>query len=173
MSAAAPKQISCLFVRLKNALVLTLVRSRGTGIYRKRVKELETMYSFDYNGYSIVVPASAQAIVEEGKVLGHCVGGYAARHLEGQTDILFLRKTRKKGTPYITIEMHHRGSRTAPVFIAQIHGYRNDNYGKRGHGNPRQKYAWFLDVWMDWLGHGSKRDKAGKPILPKAKEVTA
>ena len=33
MSAAAPKQISCRLVRLKNALVFTLVRSRGTGIY--------------------------------------------------------------------------------------------------------------------------------------------
>ena len=33
MSAAAPKQSNCLFVRLKNTFVFTLVRSRGTGIY--------------------------------------------------------------------------------------------------------------------------------------------
>lgn len=33
MSAAAPKQSNCRFVRLKNTFVFTLVRSRGTGIY--------------------------------------------------------------------------------------------------------------------------------------------
>ena len=33
MSAASPKQMSCLFVRFKNTLVLTRVRSLGTGIY--------------------------------------------------------------------------------------------------------------------------------------------
>ena len=33
MSAASPKQMSCLFVRFKNTFVLTRVRSRGTGIY--------------------------------------------------------------------------------------------------------------------------------------------
>jgi hypothetical protein len=33
ISAASPKQISCLFVRFKNTLVLTRVRSLGTGIY--------------------------------------------------------------------------------------------------------------------------------------------
>ena len=33
MSAARPKQISCLLVRLRNTFVLTRVRSRGTGIY--------------------------------------------------------------------------------------------------------------------------------------------
>lgn len=33
MSAAAPKQMSCRFVKLKNTLDFTLVRSRGTGIY--------------------------------------------------------------------------------------------------------------------------------------------
>jgi len=33
ISAASPKQMSCLFVRFKNTLVLTRVRSLGTGIY--------------------------------------------------------------------------------------------------------------------------------------------
>ena len=33
MSAAAPKQMSCLFVRLKTSFDLTRVRSRGTEMY--------------------------------------------------------------------------------------------------------------------------------------------
>ena len=145
----------------------------GDPRFNKRLRQLDQMYSFDFNGYSIVVPCSVGAIIEEGAVLGHCVGGYAARHMEGKVDILFLRKSRKKGTPFITIEMRHRKSGTDPVIIAQIHGYHNDFFRNGKSGHPRQQYAWFLDVWMDWLAHGSKRDKDGKPILPNRKEHSA
>lgn len=141
--------------------------------FSKRLKQLNDMYAFDFGGYSIVIPGTTKAIVEEGKKLHHCVGGYAARHMAGEVDILFLRKTRKKNTPFLTIEMSHRSSGTSPVRMAQIHGYCNDNFGTRGRGNPRQQFAWFLDVWMDWLRHGSKRDGNGKPILPKRKEERA
>lgn len=141
--------------------------------FNKRLKQLNDMYAFDFGGYSIVIPGTTKAIVEEGKTLHHCVGGYAARHMAGEVDILFLRKSRKKNTPFLTIEMSHRSSGTSPVRMAQIHGYCNDNFGRRGQGHPRQQFAWFLDVWMDWLRHGSKRDGSGKPILPKRKEERA
>lgn len=141
--------------------------------FNKRLKQLNDLYAFDFGGYSIVIPGTTKAIVEEGKTLHHCVGGYAARHMAGDVDILFLRKSRKKNTPFLTIEMSHRSSGTSPVRMAQIHGYCNDNFGTRGQGRPRQQFAWFLDVWMDWLRHGSKRDGSGKPILPKRKEERA
>ena len=141
--------------------------------FNKRLKQLNDMYAFDFGGYSIVIPGTTKAIVEEGKTLHHCVGGYAARHMAGEVDILFLRKSRKKNTPFLTIEMSHRTSGTSPVRMVQIHGYCNDNFGTRSHGNPKQQFAWFLDVWMDWLRHGSKRDGNGKPILPKRKEERA
>ena len=37
MAAAAPKQSSCLFVRLKKIFDLTRERSRGTGIYAAKL----------------------------------------------------------------------------------------------------------------------------------------
>ena len=138
-----------------------------------RVKQLDKMYAFDFNGYSIVAPASVKSIVEEGKTLHHCVGGYAARCMEGKVDILFLRRSRRKGVPYITLELTHRKSPTDPVHIVQIHGYHNDLFKNGKVGQPKEQYAWFLDVWEDWLLHGSKRDKDGKPILPKRKEHSA
>lgn len=141
--------------------------------FAKRTAMLRKMYEFEYGGYCIVVPASAGSIISEGKTLHHCVGGYAARHMEGKVDILFLRKTRKKGTPFITMELKARKSSTDPATIVQIHGYRNDSYGKGKHGQPAQQFAWFLDVWLDWLRQGSKRDSEGKPILPKVKETSA
>lgn len=56
-------------------------------------------------GLKIVVPKSYQEIVDEGKALGHCVGGYAPRHARGALNILFIRKTGDPETPYYTIEV--------------------------------------------------------------------
>lgn len=141
--------------------------------YAKRTESLRKMYEFEYGGYCIVVPASAEAIVQEGRALQHCVGGYAARHMKGDIDILFLRKARRKGVSFITMELRRRKSAADPVSIAQIHGYQNDYYGRGEYGHPKEQFAWFLEVWTDWLAHGSKRDSSGKPILPKRKEHSA
>lgn len=139
--------------------------------YAKRTAALRKLYEFEYGGYCIVVPASAEAIVQEGKTLRHCVGGYAARHMDGKVDILFLRNTRKKGTSFVTIEMKPRKASTDPVQLVQIHGYRNELY--KNSIPARERFSWFLDVWVGWLVHGSKRDPSGKPILPERKEHSA
>ena len=140
--------------------------------YKSRKDNLEKLYSFSYNGMSIVVPESAQDIVNEGRTLKHCVGGYAARHINGKVDILFLRRSRKPDTPFITIEMIPRKSPADKVSMVQIHGYKNESYCS-GRVSPEDKYGWFLDIWFEWLRHGSKRSKDGKPVLPAEKERTA
>lgn len=142
-------------------------------LYAKRYEVLRKMYEFTYGGYSIVVPTSAEDIVAEGRTLHHCVGGYAARHVEGKLDILFLRKERKKKTPFVTIEMSHRDSIHERCNMVQIHGFKNEHYQGGKFGSVEQRFGWFLDAWMDWLRSGSKRDAAGKPIIPEVKEVSA
>ena len=60
--------------------------------------------------------------------------------------------------------------------IQQIHGYRNEGYaltaGKRC-AAPRDKFAWFLDVWLEWINDGSPRDKAGRPVMKNTEVKTA
>ena len=131
--------------------------------YRKRRKLLEKKYAFTLDGLSIVIPAGAAEIVEEGKTLHHCVGGYAARHVAGATTILFLRHSRKPGRSFLTIEIWEDKGKTA---IRQIHGYKNENIapGKRN-AAPGERYKWFLDVWLDWVNEGSPRDKDGQAII--------
>lgn len=119
-------------------------------------KARKTKYEFELDGLRIVFPLTAAAIKREGKVLKHCVGGYADRHMKEVLTILFLRRAAAPGTPYVTIEM--RGNE-----IQQIHGYGNDLHG----GNPRKTHREFINAWLDWLKKGSKRDKDGRPILPK------
>lgn len=148
-------------------------------IEEKKYEEFNTrlrkMYEFEYGGMAIVCPGSVTDIVTEGKVLKHCVGGYAARHFNGKLEILFLRNSRKKHTPFITVEMMHRNTFRDKVVIKQIHGYRNEMYGDQGRkpAKPEVRYAWFLNVWKKWLEDGSRRDKNGKPIIPAEKERSA
>lgn len=132
--------------------------------YKYRRRKLEKQYAFTMGGYCVLVPVSSQEIVQEGKTLHHCVGGYAARHIEGVTTILFLRKEKTPGRSFLTIEMRKVKGK---IEIQQIHGYRNEGY--KNAVSPRKKYAWFLDVWLDWVNHGSERDKDGLPVLPESK----
>lgn len=127
--------------------------------YKKRYVALVQKYAFEMDGYRIIVPLSADEIVREGKTLGHCVGGYAARHVEGKTTILFFRKSRKPGTSFITLEMMGVNGDQ----IRQIHGYRNEGY--KGAVSPSVRYEHFLNTWREWLRGGSKRDADGKPII--------
>ena len=119
-------------------------------------------YEFELDGLRIVFPMTAAAIRREGKLLRHCVGGYADRHMKGVVTILFLRRAAAPGVPYATIEM--RGDR-----IEQVHGYRNDLDGE----SPRKTHGGFLDTWLDWLKKGSKRDEDRRPVLPRKRRGTA
>lgn len=133
-------------------------------LYARRYRELEKKYAFSMGGYSIVVPKTAEQIIEEGKTLKICVGGYAARHIEGGTTILFLRKTRKTGTSYVCIEM---GTGLDDWKIKQIHGYRNEWY--TGAVSPKVRHAEFINTWLEWVRNGSQRDKQGNPIIKERK----
>lgn len=122
-------------------------------------KERREKYSFELDGLRIVFPVTAAEIKREGEALSHCVGGYAQRHMKNALTILFLRKTSAPHEPYVTIEMH--GDR-----MMQCYGYKND-VGKRI--KPRDLHRDFFDTWLAWLKAGSRRDKNGKPVLPKRK----
>lgn len=137
--------------------------------YEARRKRLERLYCFQLGGLGIYVPESGQAIIEEGKTLHHCVGGYAERHIKGKVDILFLRNVRKPGRSFLTIEMEPRKKETDAAKLVQIHGYKNECYNRKGQ-TMKQKYKWFLDEWFRWMLAGSRRDKNGNPVMPGEKE---
>lgn len=123
--------------------------------YRTRKKSLYRQYAMEAAGYCIRVPESAEEIRAEGVALQHCVGGYAARHMEGKVTILFLRSLNQPDKPLCTIEMNGKN-------LVQIHGYKND----LGQQSPRKIYGEFLDLWLPWVEQGSPRDKQGRPVLP-------
>lgn len=121
--------------------------------YRERREKLRKKYEYRSGGLMIKVPEDGEEIIQEGNVLHICVGGYAARHLTGQTTILFLRRERKPGTPYICIEIREKDNT-----IVQIHGYRNEFLGNgRRARKPEDRFRPFLSEWLGWVKAGSKR----------------
>lgn len=134
---------------------------------RARCRSLSKRYTYSDGRWLIRPPVGAYEIVAEGKSLKHCVGGYADRHLNGKTTILFLRDRQSPGKSLVTIEMN--GTK-----IVQIHGWDDERTACKANPkrkSPRELYAEFLGPWLAWLEAGSKRDKHGRPVMPKSKKA--
>ena len=139
---------------------------RDRAVWKKRTEEVREKYALEMDGLVIVAPECEQDILDEGKALCHCVGGYADRHRDGRTTILFLRRAEAPKESFLTIEMN--GNR-----LVQIHGYRNEGlYSGKGRfaPDPKEVYKDWLEGWLKWLKAGSRRRKDGTPILPKLKK---
>lgn len=134
--------------------------------YPERKRKLEEKYVFEWDGLLVKIPESGQEIVDEGRILRHCVAGHANRHLQGKTTILFLRHKKEPNKPFVTIEMDVNR-------IEQIHGYRNEGmFTAEGRfaPDPADVHKEFLDTWTAWLKAGSKRNEDGSPKLPKKRK---
>lgn len=132
---------------------------------RERAEKRREKYNVFAGGYFIRAAESAEEIIQEGKALQHCVGGYAERHMAGKLTILFLRREETPEASLYTIEMD--GNR-----LVQIHGFKNENYPNAK--NPRETMAWLLDPWLKWLKKGSPKNKKGEPAFkdePEKMEV--
>lgn len=105
-----------------------------------RFKRANKVYYYS-SGKLFVRPAkNAAEIIEEGRILHHCVGGdgYLEAHAKKESIILFLRK--KEDTPYITIEMLPTGK------IAQWYGAYDKKPDEAKIDRWLNKYVKQLDV---------------------------
>lgn len=89
-------------------------------------------------GGLLIRPArSAQELRDEGRILGHCVGGYAEKMTKGQCVIMFIRKTTAPDKPFFTLELSPNRK------VMQCRGEHNCSA-------PEEVNA-FVDSWMSWL----------------------
>ena len=113
--------------------------------YKKLLKSNIRQYAYSDENFTIIVPSTAQEIINEGKALCHCVGGYAERHLTGKLTILFLRSAKEPDKSLYTIEMHGKA-------LTQVQGYHN-----RTPLTPEAKA--FFESWLKWVQSGSPKEK--------------
>lgn len=63
-----------------------------------------TPLQWEYNGLIITPAKNEGELVAEGKVLGHCVGGYGEAHCKGKS-IFFIRHTAAPDLPFFTLQL--------------------------------------------------------------------
>lgn len=83
----------------------------------KRLERLKK-YEYETEHYFIRPLESSYEVIQEGKELKHCVGGYAKRYAKGETDLFAIRSKAAPDKPYCTLEMKDGE-------IRQYYGYRN------------------------------------------------
>ena len=123
----------------------------------ERYDDLNRRYSFSDGDYLVRPPENAAEIINEGKALHHCVGGYAARHLEGKTTILFIRRTDAPDEPFFTVEMNIDSNWAK---IRQIHGLHNRA--------PDKELDGFVDIWLDEIVERQTKRKEKRTHESKA-----
>lgn len=87
----------------------------------------------------IKIAQTEQELVQEGKTLHHCVGGYGQKHTNETDCIFFVRRYRRSERSYYTLDIDMTSTLPSEV---QLHGYRNDLYRK-----IPDKVRKFVDRW--------------------------
>lgn len=107
----------------------------------KRFKKADKVYTYQDKNMIIRPAMRASEIVEEGRILHHCVGGdsYLKRHNTGQDIILFLRKTETPDVPYITVELDSKG------YLVQWFGAQDEKPDEKKNDRWLKKYLKQLD----------------------------
>lgn len=70
-------------------------------------------YRYNSNGLFIVPAKNNKELINESRVLEHCVRTYANRVAKGETGIMFIRKENEPQTPFVTLEL--KGSKVIQV----------------------------------------------------------
>ena len=117
-------------------------------------------------GLILRLPYDTNEIVEEGEKLSHCVGGYAERHANGATTIMFLRQISKPSVPYYTMEVSN------DFTIKQCYGYQNNRHSEKTLDICifEQRYQEYLDAVKKQRRKDEQRAKRKKR---QKKEKTA
>lgn len=74
--------------------------------------------------YCIIVPESADDVIEEGNKMSHCVGSYIGRISDEETFIVFMREKETEDVPYITVEIQNG-------YLSTALGYMNRRLNKK------------------------------------------
>lgn len=109
------------FEAMHERLSATIEYQHDKAIKAEFAKHIEERKQLEFSGNDLMIvqPKQMADIAYEGKVLHHCVGGYAERHAKGALSIMFIRKKSEPDKPYYTMEVSSDGK------IVQVRGKRN------------------------------------------------
>jgi hypothetical protein len=94
--------------------------------FKEKYNEMKSLFKskedivYKNNNFSIVLPQKIKDLTDEGRFLGHCVGTYVKKIIDGECFILFVRKNDDLNTPYLTVELKDTSYKS--YYIYQIQG---------------------------------------------------
>ncbi|MBR3242254.1 MAG: PcfJ domain-containing protein [Bacillus sp. (in: Bacteria)] len=88
--------------------------------YKDRTASFANQMYYEENGYVLSLCTNPYELLNEGRVLHHCVGSYVDQILSGNSYIIFLRKSQAPQVPFVTINVS-----ASKKSIIQIHGVNN------------------------------------------------
>nr|DAL72345.1 MAG TPA: PcfJ like protein [Caudoviricetes sp.] len=74
--------------------------------WTERQGKLKAKYSFEADGYAIVIPEEINDLIREGKDMHNCVGSYISRVASGKTDVVYIRKVAEINKSLGTMEIN-------------------------------------------------------------------
>ncbi|SDN14438.1 PcfJ domain-containing protein [Acetanaerobacterium elongatum] len=141
--------------------------------YKKERAEWEQLYkSLSELSYSdgtlLIRPVrSREELILEGKILQHCVAGYADRVRRGETCIFFIRKNDQPDEPYYTLNI----TPLPKCEFIQCHGFDNDRHlpgGQRPQLIKDFEKKWFSQVVEPWKKKKAKEQQKMKLLQTNA-----
>lgn len=95
-------------IRAHDQMVLRVKEKEDAKLNAKIASRLEELSDLTYKDEELgffIRPAESQGeLIKEGKLLHHCVGGYASAYADGKTVILFIRRINDPEIPFYTLE---------------------------------------------------------------------
>ena len=73
--------------------------------YKKLLPKLKKKYSYQADGYVIVIPPNLIDLHREGIAMHNCVGGYKERVANGSTQVVYIRKIDDAENSFGTMEI--------------------------------------------------------------------
>lgn len=119
--------------------------------YKKMHQKRKALLEWEWQDLKVIVPDTAEEILNEGKTLNHCVGGYAERHIQNKTTICFVREKRDLLLPCWTMEV--RKNEAGEWYIVQLHGFKNQDKYRREH------FQAFKAAYEEYLGKINKKER--------------
>lgn len=137
-----------------HARVVSAIKYQEDEALRKKFKivyEKLSALAWEHNGLMIVPAASESDLIAEGKLLGHCVGGYGKAHCAGDS-IFFIRHTSEKEVPYFTLQLDTK--------TGSVHQNRGKKNCDRTEEVKQFEELWITTIVLPWIKKEKERKTA-------------
>lgn len=140
-------------IRKANARAISAIEYTENEKYKaKFAKQAKKLAPLQWeNGGLLITPAQNESqLIAEGKILGHCVGGYGEAHCGGDC-IFFIRHTTEPDLPFFTLQLNTKTGK-----VLQNRGKNNCERTKEVRVFEGQWLAAIVEPWIQ------KKTKAAK-----------